>query len=40
MDFRVGGVEQKRFTIKYGVFTNNTVYSGYCAKRRIVFGTR
>jgi len=37
MDFRVGGVEQKRFTNKYGVFTNNTVYLDIVPNRRIVF---
>jgi uncharacterized protein YndB with AHSA1/START domain len=37
MDFRVGGVEQKRFTNKHGVFTNNTVYLDIVPNRRIVF---
>lgn len=37
MDFRVGGVEQKRFTNKHGVFTNNTVYLDVVPNRRIVF---
>ena len=27
MDFRVGGVERKRFSNKYGVFTNDTIYA-------------
>jgi uncharacterized protein YndB with AHSA1/START domain len=37
MDFRVGGVEQKRFTNKHGVFTNNTVYLDIVPDKRIVF---
>jgi uncharacterized protein YndB with AHSA1/START domain len=37
MDFRVGGVERKRFTNKYGVFTNDTVYLDIVPNRRIVF---
>jgi uncharacterized protein YndB with AHSA1/START domain len=37
MDFRVGGVEQKRFTNKHGVFTNNTVYLDIVPDLRIVF---
>jgi uncharacterized protein YndB with AHSA1/START domain len=37
MDFRVGGVERKRFSNKYGVFTNDTVYLDIVPDRRIVF---
>ena len=37
MDFRVGGVERKRFSNKYGVFTNDTVYLDIVPNRRIVF---
>jgi uncharacterized protein YndB with AHSA1/START domain len=37
MDFRVGGVERKRFSNKYGVFTNNTVYLDIIPDRRIIF---
>ena len=37
MDFRVGGVERKRFTTKHGIFTNNTVYLDILSNRRIVF---
>jgi uncharacterized protein YndB with AHSA1/START domain len=37
MDFRVGGIERKRFSNKYGVFTNDTVYLDIIANRRIVF---
>lgn len=37
MDFRVGGVERKRFSNKYGAFTNDTVYLDIVPNRRIVF---
>ena len=37
MDFRVGGTERKRFSNKYGVFTNDTVYLDIVPNRRIVF---
>ncbi len=37
MDFRVGGVEQKRFSNPHGVFTNHTVYLDIVPNRRIVF---
>jgi len=37
MDFSVGGVERKRFSNKYGVFTNDTVYLDIVPDRRIVF---
>jgi len=37
MDFRVGGVERKRFSNQYGVFTNDTVYLDIVPNRRIVF---
>jgi uncharacterized protein YndB with AHSA1/START domain len=37
MDFRVGGVERKRFSNKYGVFTNDTVYLDIIPDRRIIF---
>ena len=37
MDFRVGGVERKRFSNKYGVFTNDTVYLDIIPNQRIVF---
>ena len=37
MDFRVGGLERKRFSNKYGVFTNDTVYLDIVLNRRIVF---
>ena len=37
MDFRVGGVERKRFSNKYGVFTNDTIYLDIVSNRRIVF---
>lgn len=37
MDFRVGGVERKRFSNQNGVFTNDTVYLDIVPNRRIVF---
>jgi len=37
MDFRVGGVERKRFSNKHGVFTNDTVYLDIIPNQRIVF---
>jgi uncharacterized protein YndB with AHSA1/START domain len=37
MDFRVDGVERKRFTTKHGTFTNHTVYLDILSNRRIVF---
>ena len=37
MDFRVGGIERKRFSNKYGVFTNDTVYLDIIPNQRIVF---
>ncbi len=37
MDFRVGGIERKRFSNKHGVFTNDTVYLDIVPNRRIVF---
>jgi len=37
MDFRVGGMERKRFSNKHGVFTNDTVYLDIIPNQRIVF---
>lgn len=38
MDFRVGGVERKRFKVKIGfICTNNTVYLDIVPNARIVF---
>jgi uncharacterized protein YndB with AHSA1/START domain len=38
MDFRVGGVERKRFKVKIGfICTNNTVYLDIVPNSRIVF---
>ena len=36
-DFRVGGVERKRFQTKIGLCTNDTVYLDIVPNRRIVF---
>ena len=37
MDFRVGGIERKRFSNQHGVFTNDTVYLDIIPNQRIVF---